>query len=109
MKETQVAPLEPKTRRTSGIENDIIIKGSISMASRTSPNNRLQDRHKPNTNFHLLTVVVEDERKSAAGAGTPAGSGIADKEQVADWRNIRVWASAGCILVVVGVDCNEPA
>lgn len=59
--------------------------------------------HKPNTSFHLLIVVVEDERRSAAGSGTLVESGIAvaDKE-IEDWRNIEVWAS-GCILVVVGL------
>lgn len=105
------------------------------MASRTSPSNRLQDcastktrtgsvkkisismsrkhhqltRHKPNTSSHLLIVVVEDERRSAADSGTPAESGIAvgsgigaaDNKMIADWR-IGVWAS-GCILVVVGL------
>jgi hypothetical protein len=50
-----------------------------------------------------LIVVVEDERKSAAGSGTLAGSGIAAADKIVDWRNIGVWASAGCILVVVGL------
>ena len=83
------------------------------MASRTSPNNRLPDffrvstrinknilqsrdyqltRHKPNTSFHLLIVVV-DERRSAAEAesGTLAESGIAAADKkVVDWRNIGV-------------------
>ena len=66
-------------------------------------------RHKPNTSSHLLIVVVEDERRSAADSGTPAESGIAvgsgigaaDNKMIADWR-IGVWAS-GCILVVVGL------
>ena len=96
------------------------------MASRTSPNNRLQDfffefpqdsvkhilvswdhqltRHKPNTSFHLLIVVV-DERRSAADSepGTLAESGIAAADKkVVDWRNIGVWAS-GRIPVVVGL------
>ena len=45
-----------------------------------------------------------DERRSAAGSGTLAGSGIvAVDKKVEDWRNIGVWASAGCILVVVGL------
>ena len=47
-------------------------------------------------------IVVEDERRSAADFDTPAGIAVADKK-VADWGNIGVWASAGCILVVVGL------
>jgi hypothetical protein len=51
-----------------------------------------------------LIVVVEDERRSAAGSDTPVGSGIAAADKkVVDWRNIGVWASVGCILVVVGL------
>ena len=50
-----------------------------------------------------MTVVVEDERRSAADSdsGTLAESGIAAPDKVVD-RNIEVWAS-GCILVVVGL------
>ena len=62
-------------------------------------------RHKPSTSSDLLivVVVVEHERRSAAGFGTPAdGSDIAAAEKIGDWR-IEVWASAGCILVVVGL------
>ena len=57
----------------------------------------------------MIVVVVEHERRSAAGSGTPADgsgiaaeSGIAAADKVADWR-IGVWASAGRILVVVGL------
>jgi len=77
------------------------------MASRMWPNNRLQDRHKPNTSF-LLIVVAEpgdDElrRPSAADFGIPAADKIVD-------CSIGVGAlTAECVVAVVGVDCNEPA
>jgi hypothetical protein len=103
------------------------------MASRTSPNNRLQDyfstkriskkryfllsiegrskltRHKPNTNFHLLVFVVDERRFAAdSDSGTLAESGIAAAvaadRKVEDWSNmIEVWAS-GCHRILVVVD-----
>lgn len=69
------------------------------MASRTWPNNRPQDRHKPNTSFLIVVVESDDElhRPSAADFDMP---------EIVDC-SIGVGAStAGC---VVGVDCNEPA